>query len=203
MALLGFDAVGRWALGQLPNKQATNTIFAVDRAAYAIAGLPAAFRQTVSPGAMNVAWAGGDTDGIVGFSAAAGICISSGIAVDFPVDFSTATGLFVLSGRPALTAMKLSSLSSSYVVAGQTARWSPSISIESGSYAVAGRDAGIIQGFENWFQYPLDLDEWTGRIVPDSGWLAATLPADDWSADVGSRGTWNALVTPSASWTKR
>jgi hypothetical protein len=203
MSLLGFDAIGRSALGALVRGAATNTIFRADVGSFALVGQPAAFRSLAASNSGTYAWSGNGAGFAMGLAAARGNYATLGGAVSFRPGMSTATGTFGLTGQPALATALFVSPGTNYSISGQAAPGAISIAVGLGSYGVLGSDASFGRGFEAWFPLPHDDNAWAARTDPDSDWNRPSAPADAWAPEPEPQLSWTLLSSQPSGWTAR
>lgn len=120
MSLLGFDAVGRWAPGQLPRSPYWRLTAAAGGSA--ITGVAVSFRES------GIAAAGNDVLG--------------GVAVAFGTNLGCAPGAFALAGRGAAFAPMEAAVGGAYALAGTAAGFAFSQSAAGAAYALAGTAIG-------------------------------------------------------------
>src|SRR4051812_2743108 len=118
MSLLGFDAVGRHALGQLPTLGLTNTVLLTVTRAYAVAGNSAAF-QALGASVTGLSAISGNTAIFSQMlSAAAGSYVTTGGAALFRRALAASPAGYAVNGLPVTTAMRMPSLAGASLVTG-------------------------------------------------------------------------------------
>jgi len=202
MSLLGFDAIGRSALGTLATSTATNTIFRCDAGPYALVGPPAVFvnRAASSPAAYG---SSGSIRFATSVSGVQGSYSSSGRAASFQPGMSMATGTFGLVGQSALASAPFVSLGAGYSVVSPAVQAVVSISAGLGFYTVVAFDASFGRGLESWFPLPQDSDAWTARSGAGADWEPPSAPADAWTREAEPEISWTLLSNRPSGWTAR
>jgi len=203
MSLLGFDAIGRSALGTLARSTNTNTIFRGDVGTYALVGQSAAFKSVAASNSSSFAWSGIGAGFAMDLSATRGNYSSSGGAAAFRPVMWTVVGTLGLAGRPALATARFLSLGYGYSVLAPAAPSIVSMSVQLGPYAVSGFDVSFGRGFENWFPLPQDGDVWVARAGPASDWRAPSAPVDGWVLEPKPEISWMPLSGQLGDWTAR
>jgi hypothetical protein len=100
MSLLGFDALGRFALGQLPGGRTTISLPAA-AGSFALAGQAATFTIKEAADAGSFALAGVSGSFTVKEAVGAGTFAFTGVAAAFKITELALSGAFVLTGNPA------------------------------------------------------------------------------------------------------
>ena len=203
MSLLGFDAIGRSALGALARGAATNTVFRVDVGSFALVGQPAAFKSLAASNSGTYAWSGNGAGFAMGLPAARGDYATLGGIVAFRPGMPTDAGTFGWSGQPALATARFVSPGTSYSISGQATPGVVSISVGPGSYVMSGSDASFGRGFEAWFPLPHDHSAWAARTDPPSDWDRPSAPADAWVPEPEPKLSWTLLSSQPGGWTAR
>jgi hypothetical protein len=153
--MLGFDALGRLALGQLPKSSSivlpasvgsyavTGTAIALkvseaaSAGAYSLTGISASFKASLPPAAGAYTLTGISASFAITEAVAAGSYPLSGIAASFKTSFLTAAASgYNLAGVAATFRTSLATISGSYILTGYAAN-EPIVEIASGgSYAI-------------------------------------------------------------------
>jgi hypothetical protein len=155
MSLLGFDAVGRLAPGQLPKSSiivlpaaagshvltGTAVAFKISEAgsagSHALSGVSAGFAVSLAPSVGACSVTGGSASFAVGEAAAFGNIALSGVAASFKTSFASAAGGYALSGVASPFNVSLASVTGAHAVAGHAAN-EPIVEVAAGgSYAIA------------------------------------------------------------------
>lgn len=180
MSLMGFDAVGRLALGQVPNV-----------ASFVLSTITGTFTEAGFSAAFSIK----ETNALASYSIVASQAI-------FSSGFTAAATSYVESGKPALFASRMSSVAASYTVVGLPATFSGSgAALGTGSYvitanvapllvgltggvsglSVSGRDAALSRDFVNWVSHPGPAGSWTADSAPSSTWTPSAIPSSTWT----------------------
>lgn len=99
MSLLGFDAVGRRALGQIPSSPYITLTAATG--SYALSGVSATFTITESPAVGSFAISGSDAPGHIGLASVSGVFSISGATQTFDITENVSVGAYVITGSVA------------------------------------------------------------------------------------------------------
>ena len=201
MSLLGFDAIGRLAVAQLPRSAATNTIFAAAPAVLALSGGGVSFRAALIPTTAALGYAG--------LSAAARIAVpgspsgwqTSGLAVLYLSGMSAAQGAFAAPGSPAATIAKMLATNRDYVVGGQSSTFIGSMAVQSASYQLVASSVEYGRGFEAWYPLERGASSWSGSDDPEPSWSSAPAgAADHWRPVPASSSSWTSPARPTPRW---
>lgn len=162
--MLGFDALGRLAIGQVSDGGASTIILTASAGAFTLSGQAALFR--------------------VNQVSAAGSFTLSGQAALFRPSLVSAAGAFTLSGQDVafeLTA-KLLAETGSFLFTGSDAtltrdfvNWLPSGDITS-NWSAAADDS------DTWTPAADDSDEWTASGSGSTSWTPASSAGSTWTA---------------------
>ena len=200
MSLLGFDAVGRQALGQLPTLGLTNTVLLTVTCSYTIAGTDAAFRAigASSAGAFAIS-------GILArFGSLASAAASSYIVAGNPALFRRALavgpGAYAVNGPPAAVSMRMPSLTGSYLLDGKAMSTITSAAVGAGAYAVTGYPSSFVRDFEAWFARPIDSATRTGSVISGETWTSKENVTAGWTAEVEPSSSWTPATIQPESW---
>jgi hypothetical protein len=154
--MLGFDAIGRLALGQLP--KSTQIVLLASAGVYGVTGNPSTF-------AVKMATAAGAYL-LVGFSAS----LTSGTVL------AAAQGTYSVAGLPATFAVSLASGPGNYLVTGNAAaltrdfvNWFPQPSLGAGHWTQELLGGITISGLSSG---------WT--LLPTGTWTPVSAPAPIW-----------------------
>lgn len=201
MSLLGFDALGRLALGQLSSIGLTNTVLNASGAAYATMGRVAVFKA-VEPGGVAVFAIASNGAGLrTAFSASPGAaCIVTGNAIAFVPRLSAGVGGHSVVVGAATFAARMLSSGAALSIAGKFVGLEPSMRSAPGSYAVVGFDADYIRGFEDWFPRPFDTDGWAASKTDPEVWIPKASPPKDWSDPTNETESWVAAAKQPENW---
>ncbi|AWM02538.1 hypothetical protein [Bradyrhizobium amphicarpaeae] len=200
MSLLGFDALGRWALGQLPSS--SNFVLTAVQGSIGFAGPASAFGIS-----QAVTTAGTLAAGIsAGFRIAepAGpppfVCASNAAA--FRSKQLSLNGAFLVTCAPANGTARVLASQGAVSILGPSARFSASLALEQGAFAWAGGDSMPGRDQEAWVRRPFETMTWQVQVtLPPPVWNAATGAAGAWTADVQPENAWIPASTDPEPWT--
>jgi len=123
--MLGFDALGRLALGQIQQDGVTNIVMSADAGAFTFSGVAATFKTTET--------------------AAAGAFSFSGKAATFTIGEAAAPGSFTLSLKTVTFGRTLVAAAGSYTFAGIDPDEALSEDADPGQFVFTGHDAPLIR----------------------------------------------------------
>ncbi len=201
MALLGFGAVGRHALGQLPALGFTNTVLIATAAGYAAAGQGSVFRSMMP---LN-----SGASASFGSAAALGTSLSA-MSAGFNMSLNASAFRRVLSvsssacsanGLQTVTLVRMPSLTGAHLLAGKTAATATSVRLGGGTYVVSGYPSGVIRDFEAWFPRTFDASGWTGVGPAADTWTAQNRSAIAWTGKAVPTDPWMSATRQPESWT--
>lgn len=190
MSLLGFDALGRWALGQLPGN-GNFALLTLSRSV-ALAGQTAAFRVS-------------EPVATVGF-------LATGISAGFRVAGPAGPGPFAFTGNTTAFRPVQSSLGGSFLLNGAATNWTVRAVAASGTVLLTGRSLAFFASLASGYgafawagggsTYSRDDEAWVPRPFDSMSWQTeATLPPANWNGASISTGVWTADVEPANAWT--
>jgi hypothetical protein len=177
MSLLGFDAMGRLAVGQLPVSQPA--VLIALPAAYAAGGRPVIASVLEAVGGASFGVGAGAMGFANAFSAPKGGFAVVGSSVSFAVPLSVITASYATSYKGAVSAVRYAVASASYTLAPRTALFAVSTGTAAGGVVIVGYDAEFGRGYEAWFALPIVADQWTNELPSEeNGWRPAAVPTD-------------------------
>lgn len=137
--MLGFDALGRLALGEIPTGGAQNVVLWAESGTYQITGKATAGPLSMVAGQGGYVVTGAATHLLAKVESGAYTLTGAGVALD--VRFVAASGGYVITGKPATFGPALAADPGSYAVTGGSAaqRWATG----SGAYVVTGSAAHL------------------------------------------------------------
>ncbi|MGJ4906575.1 hypothetical protein [Bradyrhizobium sp. HKCCYLS2033] len=201
MSLLGFDAVGRLAIAQLPRGSATNTIFVASPAAVTLAGRAASFQSALTQITAALVYAGGSAGARIGLLGAQNSWLTAGTAVLYSFGAFAARGDFVAAGNSITTAGTMQAAGRAHTVSGQSSAFLGAMTGQKTSYQLVGYDVGYGRGFEAWYPLGVGTIDWSSSTDPEQAWLPAPAVADHWLGVSASSISWNALSPSAPPWT--
>ncbi len=202
MSLLGSDAIGRLALGQLPRIGLTNTVLIANGVAYAVSGQNVGFKTAQSCGIGALASAGNAADLRTGMTVLSAAYSVAAPGATFSRRLPASAGGYSVSASSAAFAIGMLSSTAQFSISGQFVGLGPSMVAAAGIYAVTGFDAGYSRDFEDWFPRPFDPDVWlvAGSRGGES-WLPNGPRLKAWSACSAQPSLWAPAVKQSENWT--
>lgn len=146
--MLGFDALGRLALGEIPAGDAQNVVLWAESGAYQITGKAAAGPLSMVAGQGSYVVTGSAAHLLAAADSGAYALTGAGVALD--VQFVAAPGSYAVTGRSVAFGTALAADPGSYAVTGKPAE--QRFAAGSGSYLVEGAkrlvvDGGALLGF--------------------------------------------------------
>jgi len=190
MSLLGFDAVGRWSLGQLPNN--SNFVLLAAQSSIALAG------QSVAFATSEVAATAGFLEGGIsaGFKVTQpgnpGSFAFAGNAAAFGFRQASLGGSVLLNSLAVISTVRTAVSTGAIIVTGEAVPFFASVASGPGAFAWAGGSSAPNRDHEAWVRRPFDSMSWQ---------LEATLPPSTWSGAATAAGVWTADLQPSIAWT--
>jgi hypothetical protein len=201
MSLLGFDSLGRLALGQLSRIGLTNTVLNASGAAYATMGRVAVFKAIEPAGAAAFAITSSGSALRTAFAASPGVTyLVTGNAIAFVPRLSAGAGGHSVGASAATYAARMLSSAAAVSIAGQFVGLEPSMRSLLGSHDVVGFDAGYSRGFEDWFPRPFDTDGWSASNTELESWMPKASQPEQWSDPTPEPQSWVAAVKQPEKW---
>ncbi len=190
MSLLGFDALGRWALGQLPSS--SNFVLMATQGSIGFAGRASAFGISQAVTTAGALAAGISAGFKIAEPASPASFIWAGNAAAFASKQLSLNGSFQVTGVLTNgTARMLSSRGVAFV-SGTSSQFYVSLAPKGGAFAWAGADSTPGRDHEAWVRRPFDTMSWH---------VKATLSPPAWSGSANIAGAWTADVQPANAWT--
>ncbi len=186
--MLGFDAVGRLAVGQVANVTGINPILTANAGSFTESGVAAAFNisQPSSAGAYSLT--GTDTLTSIGFVAAGRFFSVIGTAASFKILTPGNNTSYVLTGNSAfLGAGGFQATTGSFTVNGGAVTFSVSVSgsaaSEPGSFVVTGKPASFILNRNAWIERPFETGAWTAKAKQAETWTPVIEQSEVWTPE--------------------
>lgn len=139
MSLLGFDAIGRWALGQNPSNG--NAALIAAPGSYLLTGVAATFAVGFPADAGTYVITGVDVTFSSAFPAVAGSYSLTGVAATFKASFAASAGSYALTGFAAAEKVQFACAAGSYGVTGNATTFVGTLPAVSGTYVITGSAA--------------------------------------------------------------
>jgi hypothetical protein len=141
MSLLGFDAVGRLALGQIRQDGPTTTVLSAQGGAFAISSPAIAFRLFTVDAAGAFTRTGNAAVFKVIEPAVSGAFALSGVSATFPLTWPIAGASFTLTGYAAADTTTEPAAGTSYTITGKPAAFPITFSAARGAFTLTGKAA--------------------------------------------------------------
>jgi hypothetical protein len=200
MSLLGFDALGRWALAQLPGNG--NFALLTVRGSAAVTGQAVAF-ATSGPAAAAGFLAGGISAGFrVAEPANMGPFAFAGGAAAFSSLQTSFGGSFLLTGIAANSTVRTVALPSAVLLSGKSLPFLVSLAAGRSAFAWAGGGSTYNWDHEAWVRRPFDTMSWEAEAtLPPPSWSDAAPAASVWTADGQPENAWTPASIEPEPWT--
>ncbi|MGY4159032.1 hypothetical protein ACVINW_004874 [Bradyrhizobium sp. USDA 4461] len=199
MSLLGFDAIGRLALGQM--RVSGSNVLVGGTGSYIVGRNAAIF------GLGETAWTAGYA--IAANAAAlssklnggAGNYNESGAAALLSIGVASSGTNYAVTGNSVKTTMMLSVGVGSYIVAYDGVAGAVALNAGSVAYQVIGKAAALSRDYVNWWPAEPIASNWVGETAPSPAWgTSATIPPS-WIAAVPMGSAWTPQAAPASNWT--
>jgi hypothetical protein len=224
MSLLGFDAIGRWALGQNPSSG--SVVLATSKGTFAFAGNAALFSALFSTlGATTYAFAGNAATFTPKLNAISASYVETGEPATFSLLFPTPGTNYAETGNAATFKISISGVGAACFVNGFPANVVILEGEGPGTYTAAGNAAKLARDFVNWLPTAVPGSPWMKEAVPSSapvylpfsgawdGLVSARLAlgqteqrillsAGPWAAANSQGSSWNSKEVPASAWSR-
>jgi hypothetical protein len=162
--MLGFDAIGRLALGQLPS---SGTFLGGSTGTFILTGKNAAFALSFLSSVSSYQITGNAAILTSTFASSLGAFSGTGIAAGFLVTMPSAVASYVLTGKAAVFSGSGAALGAGgYAVTVNSAILTVSLGTGGGSYALTANDAALSRDFINWVHDGAPSNQWTIKQPP-------------------------------------
>lgn len=200
MSLLGFDALGRWALGQLPTNG--NFVLLGAPGSIALAGRSAVFATSEPATVAGFLQAGMSAGFRVAQPGSPGSVVFAGNAAAAGVRQASLGGSFLQAGVAATTRVRVVASTSAILLSGASLPFSASFALGPGALAWAGGSAAYNRGHEAWVRRPFDTMSWRAEAMsPPPIWSGGAALASAWTADMERETAWTPASIEPTSWT--
>jgi hypothetical protein len=200
MSLLGFDAPGRWAIGQLPVNG--NVALLAAASSFAAAGQANTFKIVDPQNGGSFAFAGVAGRLNIGGASTVGSFSLTGTSIAFKLSEVLVVGGYVVTGVASHDLIKEGiSSAGTFALTAIGAAVSISLGPSAVSFATVGLPAILGRDFVNWVQLLAASDSWRGEDAPASAWSTTGLPASSWSSEHVPTPDWSPFPPPSNLWT--
>jgi hypothetical protein len=136
--MLGFDALGRLALGQGADQAASNVILVAGTGTYAVTGTAIGLNVGETASAGSFALTAISASFTASLAAAAGAYALTGVSASSAIGETAAVGSYSLTGTTASFMTSFASVTGAYNLTGIAATFGPQLASTSGSYVLAG-----------------------------------------------------------------
>lgn len=200
MSLLGFDAAGRLAIGQLPAHG--NVALLAAASSFATAGQASTFKF-VDPQSGGLFASGGVASRLnTGLASAAGSFSLTGTSNAFKLSDVVAVGGYVVTGLASHDVInEADSLAVAFALTGTQVATSIGFVASAILFESEGSSAPFGRDFVNWAVRPIAGDGWRAEVVTAPAWSASALPPLSWTNERGRAPDWSPLSSPSNLWT--
>ncbi|GLH77490.1 hypothetical protein SSBR45G_23980 [Bradyrhizobium sp. SSBR45G] len=200
MSLLGFDTIGRSAIGEIPRNVGTNTIFAATPSALLLSGIALGFQTALSSATGSLGCAGLPAAVRLTLSGGQSGWLTSGQSVRYVFAASIGSGALIASGNSAVATATMPASGRNHVVLGQAPVFVGSLAVQSVAYQSAGYSVDYQRGFEAWFPLGLVESQWSGSDDPGQSWSPAPDVPDHWLTSSRSSVPWESISSPAPRW---
>ncbi|WP_441237489.1 hypothetical protein [Bradyrhizobium sp. 930_D9_N1_4] len=202
MSLLGFDALGRWALAQLPGNG--NFALLTVRGSVALAGQAATFaisEPATAAGFLRTGIAAGfrvtEPVNPAGFAFV-------GNATAFKPAQACLSGSFVVTGAATKNTVREIAAPGAFLMSATLLPFLVSLASGRGAFSWAGSDSTYDRDHEAWVRRPFDTMSWqTEATLLPLAWSNAAAPANVWGADVQPSNAWTPALIDPEPWTTK
>ena len=221
MSLPGFDAIGRFALGQInPGGNKTLTTSAIS---YAETGGTSLFGVVQASSGTSYSFTGRAATINPTLAGAAGSFAEGGAAAIFSARLALTTASYSLAGVAVSFLPSESARAGAFILTGNASTFSDLLGISRGSFAVSGGAAVLTRDFINWLPANPITDIWTpvaesvlaptlpfsggydglvsGRFAPGQLGQFATAAGVAWKSTGVPSGSWTSEPEPAQTWT--
>jgi len=200
MSLLGFDALGRWALGQLPST--SNFLLLAAQGSISLAGRPVAFVTSERVTAAGFLETGLSAGFKVTQFADKGSYALAGNAAIVRIRQASLGASFLLSGVAAAARVRTPASTRAILLSGASVSFSTWLISTPGAFAWAGSNSAYDRDHEAWVRRPFDTSSWqVEATLPPPTWSGATAAASAWAADVKLENVWTPASIEPEPWT--
>ena len=199
MSLLGFDAIGRWALGQLPSNG--NAALAVTAGSFTEIGKASPFGISIAESAGAFTFTGSAGSFAVQEWVAAGAFAYTGLPANVTAIESAGKDILVLTGVATVDLIAAATIPGGLAFDAVSAPFSVSYAPSPATYALTGIAAGYTRDFINWVRPAFLPSNWSGESTLASPWSAANSQASSWNNSAALTPDWTAAAAPASTWT--
>lgn len=168
--MLGFDTLGRLALGQGSDQGATTAVLVTNVGTFALTRIAAIFniKEAISVGTFSET---GQAALLRTTLAAASWSYKfSGQNAALSLSGKLTAGSFSLTGVASLQRVTLANRAAAFAVAGNETTFTPIFLLAAGAFALPGYDISFTVIRESWIPVPEDSETWTEQIKQPEPW---------------------------------
>ena len=199
MSLLGFDAIGRWALGQLPSNG--NAALAVSAGSFTETGKASPFGISIAESAGAFTFTGSAGSFAVQEWVAAGAFAYTGLPANVTAIESAGKDILVLTGVATVDLIAAATMPGGFAFDAISAPFSVSYAPSPATCTLTEVAAGYTRDFINWVWRTFPRSSWSDEAASAPSWSAANPQAPSWNNSAAPIPNWTAIATPAATWT--
>lgn len=200
MSLLGFDALGRWALGQLPSTR--NFLLLAAQGSSSLAGRPVAFVTSGRGAAASFVETGLSTGFKIGQPGNPGSYVFASNAATIRFRQASFVGSFSLTGAAANMRVRLVASTGGILLSGASVPYLTSLASGPGAFAWTGGNSSYDHDHEAWVRRPFETMSWqVETTLPSPTWNGAVEPASAWAAHAQPGNAWIQASIEPEPWT--
>jgi hypothetical protein len=201
--MLGFDALGRLALGQGADQAETTVVLVADTRVIALSGIAVVFIANSPLNQRPFALLGSVTASNIRAATTAGSFTLLAQAVQLGVSGALGAAAFDLSVKDSAFWTRMSFAREAFNLAGDDAPSTASINATAATeFSVTGFGTSFSIIFEWWILVPGDPDTWTERPGAAKPWAAAVKLSETWVTNPALSDGWTQRNRSSEVWTE-
>ena len=199
--MLGFDALGRLALGAATAPAITNATLTAATGGFVETGKSAVFlvRQPSNP--VSVALAGNAAYGRLTEGAGIAVFTTSASPALFAWRMPAAFVSYIVTPNSFSARLGLAAASGATNASGRAAAFKLALNAEQATVTLLGFPSGFTRDFEAWFPRPFDVDGWSSSAAPAQTWTPSAILVETWTAKAGPAPSWTTVPQPPDLWT--
>lgn len=182
--MLGFDALGRLALGQSQQSNFSTASLVASLGTFNVAGQQSFYAYTDVSAATTISYlvAGSQAQMVVGLASAQGSYSAAVLAGFFSARMANGAGPYVVVGNSAtLGAGGLPAAPGALNVTSSPIRFVVGLSPQPGQYSITMSSVSYSLDREAWYPLPGQSEIWTGQSVPTDIWTPAVIQSEGWT----------------------
>ncbi len=201
MSLLGFDALGRWALGQLPSSG--NFVLLAAQGSINLSGRASAFGISETVATAGTLAAGASAGFRLAERVSPATFVYAGNGAAFTSKLLSLNGSVLVTGVPTNWKTRVVASQGGALVSGRSLQFSVSLASERGAFTWAGGSTTAGRDHEAWVRRPFDTMSWQVEApIPSPAWSSVTAAAGGWTADVRPENAWTPGLINPEPWTR-